>query len=176
MQKFTLAAAAGMIAWLVAKTIEGQAERIPAGQVLAMIDQLNRTEFGGQLNPMDVLALVQVESSFRPGVMRYEEHLGEASVGLTQVLLSTARDRGYAGGPGGLTDPVMNLRMGMRQLVWIRGYLANRFNRSPTRAEIFGAYNAGVGNVAKGHVPMTYVQKIETAKGRLEADPGALLA
>lgn len=172
-----LAAAAGLFAWLVAKTIEGQSERLAAGQVLAMIDKLNNEEFGGWFDPMDVLAVVQVESSFRPRVMRYEPHLGEASLGLSQVLLSTARDRGYAGGPGGLLDdPYMNLRMGMRQLHWSHEYLAGRLGRAPSRAQWLGSYNAGVGNVMKGNIPLSYVGKVDQARANLTADPGALLA
>lgn len=163
-----LAAAAGLFAWLVAKTIEGQTERLEPGQVLAMIDKLNREEFGGWFDPRDVLALVEVESSFRPRVMRYEEHLGEASLGLTQVLLSTARDRGYAGGPGGLLDdPYMNLRIGMRQLRWSHDYLASRLGRAPSREQWFGSYNAGVGNVSKGNIPLAYVGKIDRARAAL---------
>ena len=41
--------------------------------------------------PEMVAAIALVESGGSPTAYRYEQHLGEASAGLTQVLFSTAR-------------------------------------------------------------------------------------
>lgn len=123
-------------------------------------------EFGGWFAVLDVLAVIDIESSFNPGAYRAEPQLGDASYGLMQILSSTAADRGYSGPVDGLFDPETNIRLGMRQLKWSWDYLARKRGVPPSPAEWIGSYNAGVGNALKGFIPWAYVQKWQAARAR----------
>lgn len=137
-------------------------------QARAIIDQVNAEEFGGWFDPADVMAIIEVESSFDPNAYRYEAKLDDASIGLMQVLYRTALDRGLAGGPAALYDPALNIRIGMRQLKWSFDYLADR-GGAPTTDQWIGSYNAGVGNALKGYVPLAYVAKWKAERARYGA-------
>lgn len=66
--------------------------------------------------PLELLkGLVAQESKFDPNAYR-QEGKDDASVGLTQVLLSTARALGYRGDPDGLFSPGLNVSLGARVL------------------------------------------------------------
>jgi len=100
-----------------------------------------------------LLAIAMRESEWKPWARRGEPHLSDASHGLMQLLLSTARGAGYSGDAGawddtlgrgtGLYDPVVNLRFAARHL---RSML-DRSNGDVERA--VSAYNAGWGNAKK---------------------------
>lgn len=136
--------------------------------IAGIVAELNASEFGGWFDPRDVLAVVQIESGFKPYAARYEPHLGEASLGLMQVLPSTARDRGYVGSPFGLFDTVTSLRIGMAHLRWTYDFLAARLGTAPSVDQWIGAYNAGVGNVLnRGYWSANYVAKWRQARGSL---------
>ena len=111
-----------------------------------------------------VLALIEIESAFDPRALRPEPRINDASRGLMQLLLSTARDRGFDGPAESLFDPETNISLGIAQVQWIRVYLTQRRGRAPTIHELIGAYNAGVGNVMKGFVPLGYVQRFLAAR------------
>lgn len=114
----------------------------------------------------DLLAFVQVESSFNSRAVRYEPHLGESSYGLMQVLASSARDRGLQGSPDAMFDPLVGLDIGIRHARWTWEYLASRLGADPSEDQWVGAYNAGVGNVLRNRIPWSYVQKWRAARAR----------
>lgn len=80
-------------------------------------DQFIRmSAFRWHVDPRLVKALVRKESNFDPNAIRGEPQLGDASIGLMQILLSTARR--YAPGitVDELKDPATNLDLGTRYL------------------------------------------------------------
>lgn len=111
-----------------------------------------------------VLAIAKHESAgFRPDARREEAHINDASHGLMQLLLTTARGAGYAGPVGawngatrtgtGLYDPLTNLRVGAMHL---------RTLLSKTNGDIaaaVSAYNAGLGNAKRATVPMRFCER-----------------
>jgi soluble lytic murein transglycosylase-like protein len=171
MQGLELAAIAAVLAIVASRGLAEPApprtaERISVERAADIIDFWNQAEHAGGFDVRDVLAIVAIESAFDPAAHRDEPHIGDASRGLMQVLLSTARDRGFVGDPAWLYDPVVSVQIGLRQLAWSRRFLADRLGRSPTEAEWIGSYNAGVGNVLKGFIPLTYIAKWERARER----------
>lgn len=140
-------------------------QRMGPDEVRGIIAAANQSQFGGWFNEADVLALIEIESSFRPNAARWEAHKGEASLGLMQILPSSAHDRGYTGGPAGLMNPATNILYGMAHLKWGHDFLATRLGHPPDVGQWVGAYNAGVGNILKGNIPLTYVGKWARARG-----------
>lgn len=63
-----------------------------------------------------VLAVMGVESSFDPRAFRAEPQINDASRGLMQLLLGTARGLGFTGPEDGLFDPAVNADLGTRLL------------------------------------------------------------
>lgn len=90
-----------------------------------------------------VKALIAKESGFNPASVRGEPQLGDASVGLMQVLYSTARGLGYPGPVGeaatltGLFAPGANIYVGTK-------YLHQLLSRTGGDLDAaFSAYNGG---------------------------------
>lgn len=81
--------------------------------------------------------VIAQESAFKPRAIRGEPHLGDASRGLMQLILSTARGLGYKGEADGLFDPAVNVALGARFLADLRAKYAGDI-----RAAV-AAYNAG---------------------------------
>lgn len=160
-------AAFSFVAWLVMKQVASASTSIAPEKLLPIINRVNAEEFNGWFDPLDVLAIISIESSFRPGAFRYESHLDDASIGLMQVLSSTARDRGYDGPVNGLFDPEVSIVMGMRHLKWGHDFLAQRMGGGVPKDTWIGAYNAGVGNALKGYTPLQYVGKFKATRARL---------
>lgn len=103
------------------------------------------------LDPILIKAIIQAESNFDPRAYRYERHINDASRGLMQILLGTARWMGYTGDAGddqtrsgGLYDPRTNIEYGTRYLK----YLRNRF--AGDLGKMISGYNTGPGNVRIG--------------------------
>src|SRR5690349_13202463 len=92
------------------------------------------------IDPVLVAGVVQQESSFRPDAFRAEPQIRDASRGLMQLLLGTARWMGFTGEPAELFDVETNLTYGCRYL----RYLLHRYNGHVRRA--LAGYNAGPGN------------------------------
>ena len=152
--------------WFVAKQASAAANRLDAPEVLAMIKKINVEQFGGVLDPLDILAIAEIESGLDPDAYRYEKHIKDASIGLMQVLYSTAQDRGLRQGPAALFDPVANLKIGMAHFAWTQSYLESRLGHTPPKDMVIGAYNAGVGNALKGNYSQHYVAKFVRARAR----------
>ncbi len=76
------------------------------------------------VDPALILAVIGIESAFKPTAVRGEPHLNDSSYGLMQLLGTTARGLGYTGAPSGLFDPIVNIELGallLRDLVRARG-------------------------------------------------------
>jgi len=71
-----------------------------------------------EVSPALILAFMEDESDGNPHAYRDEPQISGGSIGLMQVLLSTARGLGYTGARGdateltGLFDPVVNVKYG----------------------------------------------------------------
>jgi hypothetical protein len=69
-----------------------------------------------------IKAIIGQESAFRPTAFRAEPAISDASIGLMQILLATARGEGYTGANGiaagltGLYDPATNIQYGTSYL------------------------------------------------------------
>ncbi len=164
MNKYIAALSLASMVWLL--TRELAAERIAPARAAEIVDRLNREEFANWFNPADVLAVIEIESSYNARAYRYENERRGASLGLMQLLYSTARDRGLPAGsqPSALFDPETNIRLGMRQLKWSHDYLRSRGGGDVPRDTWIGSYNAGVGNASRGYIPLAYVKKHANAR------------
>lgn len=136
--------------------------------ILDNIAHLNESEnFSPVFERETIMAFCEIESSFNPYAYRFEPKKEEASWGLMQILLSTARDRGFNGEAPELYRIDTGLQFGMRQLAWIREYLGKHGGNLPVDdVAIAAAYNAGVGNFLHGYVPRIYVAKFQQSKSK----------
>jgi soluble lytic murein transglycosylase-like protein len=103
------------------------------------------------------LAVVQIESSFRPTV---KGSAGE--IGLMQIKPATAKLMGYDGAATGLYDPETNIRFGMK-------YLAGAHELGD--GKICGTilkYNAGHGAKRMNPVSKRYCNKVEAVIETME--------
>jgi soluble lytic murein transglycosylase-like protein len=94
--------------------------------------------------PAIALAVAQQESSTRQYdssgkvIARYEPHLNQSSLGIFQLLESTARDLGV-----NPNDPMQNIDGGVRYLKQLYGMTGNW-------ESALQAYNGGIGNWQRG--------------------------
>lgn len=93
------------------------------------------------IDPFLIKAIIAAESNFDPRAYRNEPQINDASRGLMQVLLGTARWMGYAGPAEGLFDPETNVEFGTRFLKWLRNHF------SGDTGKMISGYNTGPGNV-----------------------------
>ena len=84
-----------------------------------------------------VKAVAGAESNFDPWAMRLEPKINDASRGLMQVLMRTARALGYQGDEQGLFDPATNIDLGAKLL----GELISRCGANFRR--VYSGYNSG---------------------------------
>lgn len=63
-----------------------------------------------------VQAMIATESGFKPSAYREEPSINDASRGLMQILLKTARGVGFTGAADQLYDPAINIRYGVKHL------------------------------------------------------------
>jgi len=113
-------------------------ERQFDGAIEAAVEAVN-----ARVRPELVYAIIAVESGFDPRVVRGEPQIDSASVGLMQVLGTTARRLGYGGPIGnpmelsGLFDPATNVTVGVRYLDWVLGQVGGDEDAAAS------AYNGG---------------------------------
>lgn len=154
--KLSFAAPVGGNALSGAKPVPGHKPRIltypkhrplTSEEVFQLANHMTH-HFGGRVDQFDLMASAWVESSFRPWVERYEAHKGEYSVGLMQVLTSTALamyDRGYTafGMPSraALKNPAISMYFGAAYFDWLRKAYPGRSLEWYVRA-----YNGGPGH------------------------------
>jgi len=84
-----------------------------------------------------IQAVIMTESSGNPTAYRAEPQINDASYGLMQLLMKTARGLGYTGDQNGLFDPATNIDLGARLLADLRRRYGTDFDR------IYSAYNSG---------------------------------
>lgn len=93
------------------------------------------------VDPMLVKAVIASESSWVSTAYRAEPQINDASYGLMQILLATARGMQPSVTAEQLADPSTNISLGTR-------YLAQQLNRFGYPGAL-AAYNGGPGNVAR---------------------------
>lgn len=93
------------------------------------------------VDPMLVKAVISAESGWNPTAYRAEPQINDASYGLMQILLATARGLQPSVTAEQLADPSVNIALGTR-------YLAQQLNRFGYPAAL-AAYNGGPGNVSR---------------------------
>lgn len=102
-----------------------------------------RTELNSDVPASFVLAIIEAESTGTPGATRGEPAIGDASIGLMQVLGDTARKLGYTDAIGdpkiltGLYDPYTNIYYGSKLLKDLWGQLDDA-------TSVASAYNGGI--------------------------------
>jgi soluble lytic murein transglycosylase-like protein len=109
------------------------------------------------------LAVVQIESSFRPTV---KGSAGE--IGLMQIKPATAKMMGYDGAATGLYDPETNIRFGMKYLAGANELGDGKICRTILK------YNAGHGAKRMNPVSQRYCNKVQTVIAAM--DPPAPVA
>ena len=94
-----------------------------------------------------VMAHVRIESGWDPTIVSTD---GLGSVGLMQLLPSTAKEMGYD--PAEQSDPAKSLGAGVAYLGWCRQYLMKAWGFTETISyhPICESYNQGVGNTLRG--------------------------
>jgi len=108
-----------------------------------------------------ILATIDTESSFNPEAVRTEYQIGstevykDASVGLMQVLYTTARNLGFTGDIWDLQDPETGLTWGMAYQV----YLWKKYNDWDA---VIHAYNEGETHYNEGERVPVYYAKIKS--------------
>jgi soluble lytic murein transglycosylase-like protein len=90
--------------------------------------------------PALVLAVIHMESGGDPDAFRVEPAVRDASFGLMQVLLGTARGKGFAQAPRYLFDPPVSIELGTR-------YLAEGIAETGSPYLALIKYNGGSGAV-----------------------------
>lgn len=119
------------------------------------------------VDPDLIKAIIGQESAFRPTAYRPEPAIADASIGLMQILLATARGEGYSGPAGdaknltGLYDPATNITFGT-------AYLESQLARAHGDMQAaISAYNGGwrpdIGFGAKATKPLTICLARDTA-------------
>jgi soluble lytic murein transglycosylase-like protein len=102
---------------------ERQVRREPVSPRDVVAERVDR--FWGIINEMAIKyqvrqsliqAVIHWESGGNPNAFRAEPRINDASYGLMQILVATARGLGYTGPPEGLYDPRTNIELGTRYL------------------------------------------------------------
>lgn len=84
-----------------------------------------------------IRAVIETESAWNPNAFRAEPQINDASRGLMQLLMRTARGLGFAGSENDLFDPDTNIDLGTKLLGDLRRKYGDDFRR------IYSAYNSG---------------------------------
>lgn len=134
--------------------------------VIEITDQSNYGGFfksNGIVDYLDIMAIFQVESAWDEKARRENDGgPGDHALGLGQMLISTARDIGYT--PEQLLQTGYAVQSTLKYLKVIYDYLSAQLGRAPTRSQWLGAYNKGMGAIARGATNPGYMLKINAAK------------
>lgn len=149
--------------------VAGEGGTLSRGEVAAIVNRVNATWFAARLDPLMIRAMVEIESAGNTAAYRYEAHIQDASVGLMQTLLSTARwlasDMGYRskGIPDlvDLLDAETSIYFGCAYVAYLSRW------RGVARSErwIVESYNGGPGN--SNAQTVNHWNKYLAAKARL---------
>jgi len=124
---------------------------------------------GLRVDPARVVRIAWIESGFNPSAVRFEPGIGDASAGLMQTLVGTARwlwsDLGFRAAPKPtldslIRDPAASIYFGGAYLDYLGHY------KGVERSEAWAvrSYNGGPGNV--GNATDNYWTKYIRAKAR----------
>jgi soluble lytic murein transglycosylase-like protein len=102
-------------------------------------DEINAAAQQYSVDPNDIAAVIQTESSGDPNAFRAEPKYPPGSYGLMQLLYTTAQSLGYTGTPDGLYDPATNIMLGTQLLSQLQAKYGD------DKAAIYSAYNSGSG-------------------------------
>ncbi|WP_299394644.1 lytic transglycosylase domain-containing protein [Pelagibius sp.] len=162
---FLLVGLAGAFALLSRRTLAGEGpQSLGAVATLAQFT-VDRHKFN--VDPKMAIRIAYIESSFNPSAIRYEPHLGDASIGLMQTLLGTARwlevDMGHnshTASTTSLLDAQVSMYFGCAYLHWLRRW------RGSTRSDewVVRSYNGGPGH---GKATDDYWRKYREAREKL---------
>lgn len=117
-----------------------------------------------------VQAVIAVESQFNPGVQRAEPAIQDASIGLMQILLGTARGQGYFGEAGdpsaltGLFDPATNINAGTSYLAGVFAQVG--WDAAAAASAYNGGYRPSIGFGAKADHPMQICLARDQSSGK----------
>jgi soluble lytic murein transglycosylase-like protein len=92
------------------------------------------------VDPALVKGVIAQESNFVASAYRAEPQIGDASYGLMQILLGTARGMGYGGDGKGLLDPATNVQYGT---AFLSDLIRQSDNAGYGVDSAISAYNAG---------------------------------
>jgi soluble lytic murein transglycosylase-like protein len=144
--------------------VQARATRLPERERVALAAVILDEAARARLDPLFILAIIEVESGYDPDAL---SHRGAR--GLMQVLPSTLRQEAtrWKLGPGDPADPVLNVRTGVR-------YYRRLLRIFKTQELALMAYNAGPsrirGYLKSGPVPdrfHAYPRKVHAALRRL---------
>jgi len=112
------------------------------------------------LDPAIALSIVQIESTFNPKALREEKHLKTFSVGLFQILHTTAKiEFGFRKSVKHLQDPETNIGIGVR-------YIARCMKNKTSLEWLACCYQAGFAAkpqfCARHDGVKNYLQKLKT--------------
>jgi len=111
-----------------------------------------------------IKAVIATESNFDRMAFRAEPRINDASRGLMQLLLKTARSLGFADDPDYLFDPDVNIDLGTKLLAELLGRCGNDF------AKVYSAYNSGS---CEAYLTSAQVARnVERAQGNLATIQG----
>ncbi len=150
-------------------------KQLPA--TVRQIAETTAANYGLAVNPTMLVAMASIESGFNPYAFRLEPQIGDASVGLMQTLLGTARDmfdKGYRAfnrpDYADLTKAEVSMYFGAAYVDWLQKWHRSNRGSNPTEEWLVRAYNGGPGwqKSAKA-VSMTanHWAKYQQAKRRL---------
>lgn len=111
-----------------------------------VLDEMDRQGIPYELAPL-VFGLIEQESDWKPDAYRYEAGINDASYGLMQILLKTAREMGFRGIPNDLFNPKINVEFGLK---FLKSKLA-QYDWNIEGAVI--AYNAGHYHLGQAPTP-----------------------
>lgn len=103
-----------------------------------------------------LFAIIKVESDFNPTASNYEKKRKDYSLGLMQILPSTAKMMGFSSSKKFILKPENNIAIGA-------AYLRYQLDRYGTYKAAVGAYNAG--SVNKNFQNLKYTKRVEKACG-----------
>ena len=134
-----------------------------------VLDTLKKPRLS-DVDPIMIQAMIKIESNNNPLAARYEPHLGEASLGLMQVLPSTAKwlasDMGYTYygriiKDDQLLEPEIAVYFGAAFVDWLKTW------KGKTRSEqwIVESYNGGPNN--SNSQTQNHWRKYQEAKAKI---------
>lgn len=140
--------------------IKPQSGKVTIPEIYTYVSRYQNNMKNGPVDPKLIAAMAMQESSLNPNASRFEAHIrsdlsaypsGDTSLGLMQVLTSTAKDmnrKGYSRYPATITalrKPDISVYFGMAYIDWLKTWGKSK-GIAPTMNNIIEWYNGGPGN------------------------------